>query len=317
MKKLLGLIISCFVFGISIPNTCAADTPLNIVFIPKSNDQEFWKFMRGGVDKAIQEVGSITLTWRGPSYNDDTDSQIRILQTYIRPGIDAIVIAPTDRVRLEEPLKKAAAQGIKLIVVDSGVNGSAHQNFVTTDNFAGGQLAAKHLSELLNSHGRVLLFRTVAGSASTDDRGDGFIKYLKEHAPKVSIVADVYGGGSTGKAFHSANDLLKKYPQLDGIFAVNESATDGMLRALRGAKRAGKIKFIGFDATGFLLDGLDKGEVDGLVVQNPRQMGYLGIKAAVAAIGNQPISDKTIFTDTTMVTKMNSKNPDIRTLLVP
>src|ERR1035437_1714794 len=95
------------------------DKNLNIVFIPKSSDQVFWKFMRDGVEKGMQEAGNISLTWRGPAYNDDTDSQISILQVYSRPGIDAIIIAPTDRVRLVEPIKKAAALGIKIIVVDS------------------------------------------------------------------------------------------------------------------------------------------------------------------------------------------------------
>lgn len=293
------------------------DKNLNIVFIPKSGDQVFWKFMRDGVDQGIREIGNIALTWRGPAYNDDTDSQIRIVEFYSRPGVDAIIIAPTDRVRLAEPVRKAAALGIKIIVVDSALDGNAYQNAVTTDNYSGGKLAAKHLSGLLSGRGRVLIFRTLAGSASTEDRANGFVDYIKANAPKITIVADEYGGGSRGKSLHSATKLLEKGLRIDGIFAVNESSSDGMLRALRNAGLAGKIKLVGFDSTDFLLDGLDKNEIDGLVVQNPRQMGYLGIKAAAAAIDNAAPKDKTIFTETTMVTRDNYKNPEIQTLLIP
>jgi ribose transport system substrate-binding protein len=316
MKNYLLIILGCLFF-ITLP-VIAQGKDLNIVFIPKSNDQVFWDIMRSGVDEAIKEIKAqenITLTWRGPSYNDDTDAQIRILQTYSRPNIDAIIIAPTDRERLVAPIQKAADQGIKMIVVDSAVNGTAHQAAITTDNYASGQLAAKHLVNILNRQGRIVVFRIVAGSASTDDRAQGFIDYLQKNAPDMKIIADIYGGGSRGKALHSATELLKETPGIDGIFAVNESATDGVLRALRNASRAGQIKLVGFDTSDFLLDGLKTGEVDGLVIQNPRQMGYLSIKAAVAAINNPVTTTKTTFTEAKLITKENYQAPEIRKLM--
>lgn len=289
---------------------------INLVFIPKSSDQEFWKFMRDGADRAIQEIGSISLTWRGPAYNDDADSQISILKVYSRAGVDAIVIVPTDRSRLSEPIRQAAALGIKVIVVDSAVEGESYQNFITTDNYAAGQLAAQELSKRLHAQGRVALFRTVAGSASTDDRAQGFIDYLKQHAPKMSIVSDTWGGGSKGKLLNSALAVLQSATPLDGVFAVNESASDGMLRALRSMNMAGKLRLIGFDSTDFLLDGLQKQEIDGLIVQDPRQMGYLAIKASVAAINGETSKEKTIHTPATMVTRDNVQKPEIKSLLV-
>ena len=313
MKKyLLGVFTVLFLL---IPPAFSQEKNIKLVFIPKSGDQVFWKFMRDGVEKAIREEGNITFTWRGPAYNDDTDSQLRIMEVYSQPGVDAIIIAPTDRLRLAEPIRKAAALGIKIIVVDSAVADNSYRSFITTDNHAGGRLAAKRLSELTNSRGNILVFRTVAGSASTDDRASAFIDYLKENSPGMTIVADEYGGGSRGKSLHNATELLKNIPNIDGIFAVNESSCDGMLRALRSKGLAGKIKLVGFDSTEFLLEGLEKKEIHGLVVQNPRQMGYLAIKTAVAAVKNEPAKDKTIFTDLTMVTRENYRNPEIRTLL--
>lgn len=315
MKKYLLLVFLSLVF--MLPLAQSKDEDLNIVFIPKSSDQDFWTFMRQGVEEGIRERGNISLTWRGPSYNDDTDAQIKILQEYTRPGIDAIIIAPTDRVRLANPVRKAATLGIKVIVVDSAIDGSDYRSFITTDNYSAGKLAAKQLSALLGARGNILVFRTVAGSASTDDRAKGFIDQLKSSSPTMTIIADEYGGGSRGKALHSANKILESIHNIDGLFAVNESASDGMLRALRSAGLAGKVRFIGFDSTPFLLEGLEKQEIDGLIVQNPRQMGYLGIKAAIAAVDESPVKDRTIFTNTTMVTRENYKKPDIQKLLIP
>jgi ribose transport system substrate-binding protein len=324
MKMRLLAVFAC-VFLV-VPFACPKDGNINIVFIPKSSDQVFWTFMRNGADKAVQEAGNVKLTWRGPAYNDDTDSQIRIVELYTKPEVDAIILVPTDRHRLAAPVKKAVASGIKVIVVDSGLDGDQYRNFITTDNYAAGKLAAERLSALLHGRGKVLLFRSVAGSASTDDRANGFIDYLKQNSPEIAIVADVYGGGSKGKAYHKAADQKRILHDVDGIFAVNESTAEGMLRALREAGLAGKKKFIGFDSTEFLLDGLAKREIDGLIVQDPRKMGYLGIKAAIAAVKDVPVNTlvkgvasngTTIFTDAKMVTLENFRRPEIQMLLSP
>jgi ribose transport system substrate-binding protein len=308
------------------PLALSKDKEINIVFIPKSSDQVFWTFMRKGAEKAVQEAGNVMLTWRGPAYNDDIDSQIRILALYTKQNVDAIVLVPTDRHRLVDPVRKAVAAGIKVVVVDSALNGDLYRNFISTDNYAAGKLAAERLSALLNGRGKVLLFRSVDGSASTDDRAHGFIDYLKKNSPEIVIAADVYGGGSKGKAYHKAVEQTRILHEVDGIFAVNESTAEGMLRALRSAGLAGKKKFIGFDSTEFLLDGLAKHEIDGLIVQDPRKMGYLGIKAAIAAVKGIPVNAvakdvspnaTTIHTEAKMVTLENFREPEIQMLLSP
>jgi ribose transport system substrate-binding protein len=313
MKKWIALLLSYL--ALVVCPVLAKD--LDIVFIPKSRDQVFWTFMRQGVERAVREDGHVQLTWRGPAHNDDVDSQIEILRIYSKPGVDAIIIAATDRNRLVAPVEQAAAQGIKVVAVDSALDGKAHTNFVTTNNHAAGKLAAERLAGLLNRQGKVAILRTIPGSGSTDDRADGFIEYVKKNAPHISIVADEYGGGTRGKAARNAGLLLEKHPDLDGIFAVNESTSDGMLRALRHAGQAGKKKFVGFDTSDFLLDGLAKQEINGLMVQDPRQMGYLSMKAALAAARGAAIKESTILTDAFMVTRENYAKPEIQALLVP
>lgn len=313
IKSLLWVMIVCL---FTLSTSQADEKKLNIVFIPKSSDQVYWTFMRKGVDDALKEQKNIELTWRGPSYNDDTDAQIQILRAYSHTGVDAIIIAPTDKSRLINPINEASAQGIKMIIVDSAVDTANYQTFVTTDNYSSGQIAAKHLSQLLHNKGNVVLFRIVAGSASTDDRAEGFLEYLHTHAPDIKIIADVNGGGSRGKALHSATELLQKTNHIDAIFAVNESATDGVLRALRNEKLSGKIKLIGFDASDYLLAALDSNEIDALILQSPRQMGYLSIKAALAALHHTQAYPKTVFTEVRLVTKANYHTPEIQKFIM-
>ncbi len=70
---------------------------------------------------------------------------------------------------------------------------------------------------------------------------------------------------------------------IDGIFCANESSSFGMLRVLQDNGWAGKVRFVGFDASDSLVKALANGHVDGLVVQDPVNIGYLGVKTMVSA----------------------------------
>jgi ribose transport system substrate-binding protein len=104
--------------------------------------------------------------------------------------------------------------------------------------------------------------------------------------------------------------------KLDGVFCVNESTTTGTLRALRKAKLAGQVKLVGFDSSEPLLEGIQTQEIHGLIVQNPMQMGYLGVQSALAAIQNKPV-ETTVYVDAVLVTPDNYRTPEIQALIRP
>jgi len=97
---------------------------------------------------------------------------------------------------------------------------------------------------------------------------------------------------------------------------VNESTTFGMLRALQDAGLAGKVKYVGFDSSAKLVEAMGKGEIHGLVLQNPMKMGYLGVKTLVAHLHGTPV-DKRVDTGVTLVTPENMNEPAVKDLLMP
>ena len=111
-------------------------------------------------------------------------------------------------------------------------------------------------------------------------------------------------------------NIIDKIRVADGIFCPNESSTFGMLLALKQNNLAGKIKLVGFDTSPPLIEGLKKGEIQALVAQNPKKMGYLGVKTVVAYIhGEQvpPVTDS----GAQLITKENVDTPEIQKLLKP
>ena len=109
--------------------------------------------------------------------------------------------------------------------------------------------------------------------------------------------------------------MLDKLKEADGIFCSNEPSTLGMLLALKQNNLAGSKKFVGFDTSPGLVEGLKRGEIQALVAQNPKKMGREAVKALVAKMKGEAVPT-VIDTGAAIITKGNLDTPEIQALLV-
>ena len=290
---------------------------LRITVIPKGTTHVFWKSVQAGAIKAAQELG-VDMVWQGPHVENERKQQIEVVQNAVSRGTDGVVLAPLDDTALVRPVAAAVERGIKAVIIDSALKYDNIVSFVATDNRAGGRLGAQRLAQIMGGTGRVLLLRYEEGSASTTEREEGFLEGLASAAPGIQLLStNQYGGVTAESAFQAAQNLLNLHgAAIDGIFCPNESTAFGMLRALTTAGKAGVIKFVGFDSSEPLVKGLRDGHIQGLVVQDPMNMGYLGVKALVAALQGKPVEPR-IDTGARMITPENMDEPAMRNLLSP
>ncbi len=292
------------------------EAPTEIAVIPKGMTHEFWKSIHAGAQRAASELG-VEILWKGPQKEDDRAQQITVVEDFISRGVDGIVLAPLDDRALMRPVRDAAREKIPVVIIDSALQGEDFISFVATDNYKGGVLAGKRMGELLQGKGNIFMIRYQAGSASTMKREAGFLDTMREGFPLVNfLVQDQYAGSTTETAYQLAENLLNRFPDVDGIFCPNESSTFGTLRALQETGKAGEIIFIGFDSSPKLVQGLQEGHIHGLVLQDPVKMGYLGVQQMVLYLKGQPI-EKRIDTGVYMVTKENMTDRQMQSLLMP
>ena len=286
MRRLLPLLFATLLPLALLPlSACSGGTSdrTTIAVIPKGTSHEYWKSVHAGAAKAAQEL-DIDILWKGPAKENDREGQIAVVEDAVSRGVDAIVLAPLDDTALVPAARDAAAQGIPLVVFDSALAWDGQAAFVATDNLRGGRLGGERLAELLDGQGTVLMLRYLEGSASTSEREQGFLEAIAEHPGITVVSANQYGGATTESCMQAAENLLNNYPEVDGVFAPCEPVTFGMLRALQDAGRAGKLRFVGFDATDKMVDAVRDGEIDALVLQDPFRMGELAVRAAVEVL---------------------------------
>jgi ribose transport system substrate-binding protein len=313
--KLKAIVLLCAAV-LCLTGGCAREKKVTIAVIPKGTTHSFWKTVHAGAVKAARESG-IDIIWQGPQKEDDREMQINVVQNFISRGVSALVLAPLDEVALVRPVQAAVKRGIPVVIIDSDLKDKSYSSFVATDNYEGGRLAGKYLAELIEEHGNVIMMRYNEGSASTTNRERGFLDAMREYAADAVLVStDQYGGVTAESSLQTGQNLLNKYGELDGVFCPNESSTFGMLRALETAGRAGTVKFVGFDASDPLMEGLKSGKIHGLVVQNPFRMGYLGVKTALAVVKGEQVA-KRADTGVMLVTEKNCETPEIRQVIAP
>jgi len=281
----------------------------------------FWQSIHAGAQKAATDLG-VEIIWRGPLREDDRDAQVSEVEGFVSRGISGICLAPLDDTALVPPVEEAGRRKIPVVIFDSGLKGGEYVSFVATDNTKGGKLAGDRLAQSIGGKGKVILLRYAEGHDSTGKREQGFLDAIKEH-PGIEVVSsNQYGGADVEGAYKKAEALLSTYKKpdgtlgIDGIFTPNESVSFALLRVLQDNGWAGKVKFVGFDASPNLVKGLRDGAIDGLVVQDPVNMGYLAVKTMVSHLKGQPV-EKRIDTGAHVATHENMETPDIKGLLEP
>jgi ribose transport system substrate-binding protein len=293
MRRLLLSLIGCLVLAGCSSSSKGGGRTYRIAVIPKGLTHEHWQSVERGAKKAADDLSSKDLTvevfWDGPRKEDDAKEQIDLIDQQVRVGLQGLVLAPQHSKQMVGPVKRAVGNKVAVVILDSGLDDEdLYVKYVATNNYNGGVLAAKYLMHRLAKKGvkepNLVLFRYQPGSESTKQREQGFLDQLeKEKANGKSynlISDDQYAGATVDTAKDAAGPLLRslKNKGIDGIFAVNESATAGMLAALRGQPEVKeRALLMGFDMSKPLLKSLREGEVIGLVVQNPYRMGYLGV----------------------------------------
>ncbi len=252
MRKMILIFAVCIavaVFGCnrSGPKGAGTGKKLTIAVIPKGTSHEFWKSIHAGSIKAARELSTqgsqVEVIWKGPLREDDREQQIQVVEGFTSQGVDGIVLAPLDNRALARPVEEAKTANVPTVIIDSALDSNSIVSFVATDNRKGGMLAADRLGQLLGGRGKVIMLRYAEGSASTQDREDGFLQEIKQKYPNIELIStDQYGGATRDTAKRASENLLNRFgDEVQGIFTPNESTTAGMLLALQDIGKASKV----------------------------------------------------------------------------
>jgi ribose transport system substrate-binding protein len=268
---------------------CNRQHRTTIAVIPKASADIFWQSVHAGAVKGSWD-SQVDMVWEGPPNETDIATEMQIVETMINRRVDAICLAPSDKSAFKIVVDRAVKAGIPVIIYDSGMDSENYRTFVATDNYLGGEMGAERLGQRMKGKGKIVMVKTTPGGASTTAREDGFRDGLKAKYPGIEILDERYGMASVAQSLTVMENMLTAHPDLQGIFCSNESGSLGASQALRARNK--KLTLVGFDSSPSLIEAVQGGWIDTLVIQDPFTMGETAVKSAVRAIRGEATPKK-------------------------
>lgn len=280
--------------------TTAIPENYKIYLITMDKTTQYWYTLNDGVSTMSKLLG-ITYIWDAPQKRN-ADEQIDIISNAVNNGADALMIAATDPVKVSGVIEDAIAGGVKIIYVDSPAN---VEGIVTlaTDNYSAGITAGETMILQLESegieNGSIGIIGSLQEQRTTTERERGFREAL-ENDGRFKLLETKYSGQDRVLAQTMALSYIIEYPDLVGIFGVDEITTVGVGNAIKSNPK--NIVGIGFDITETIQKFIDDGNLKAVMVQSPFTMGYLGLSQTIAALNGYDTGSPFINTGITIRT---------------
>lgn len=241
--------------------------------------------------------------------SQDELKQNQIIENFITQGVDAICVVPINSESIIPAIVKANKASIPIVNIDNKINmesakkqGAKIAFYIGSDNFEGGQLAAKFIAKKLNSKGTVAILEGVTGNDAAIQRKGGFEDAIKKY-PNIKIVASQAADWNRQKAKDIFQAIIAAHPNLNAVFACNDEMALGVIAAMNSNNiPLNSIVVVGFDAIDEAVKAVKEDKLDATIAQQPKLMGKQSIELLLDLLNGKAVN-KTYSTPLKVITK--------------
>jgi ribose transport system substrate-binding protein len=225
----------------------------------------------------------------------DPAKQNNQLSDFVAQGYDAIFLNPVDSRAAGEGVKKAHEAGIPVFTYDVQVTDEEAKDLIVShigsDNYQGGLLAGESMMKVTGDKGRIAII-TYPEVTSCILRVNGFREYLREHNSKLVIVTELSGKGNRSDGYAVATDILTAYPDIVGIFAINDPSGLGAYSAVLKAGKTEQVTIVAFDASPAGKQAVFEKKLYDSPQQFPRKMAIGSVEAFIKHLDGEEVPKK-------------------------
>jgi ribose transport system substrate-binding protein len=247
----------------------------------------FFVTLRDGAQAQAEEMGVNLVV---VDSQNDAATEASNIEDLIQRDVDALLINATDSDAVVPSVQKANEAGIPVFTIDRSAGGGEVVSHIASDNVAGGEMAGNYLAEQLDNSGNVVELQGIPGTSAARDRGEGFNNVM-DQKDNIEVVARQAANFDRTEGLNVFQNILQAQPEIDGVFAHNDSMVLGAIQAAESADRAENIVFVGFDAIDDAVQAVKDGRLDATVAQQPAEMGRLGVETAMAYLDGSEVED--------------------------
>ena len=230
---------------------------------------------------------------------ESAEKQVQIMTDCINQGYNAIILQCSDGTALAPSVRQAEEAGIPVITLNLDcASDTVHSALVMAVDYDAGRMAADKMAEQMGGAGDIAIIQGVPGLTRTDRLEQGFRDTISKY-PKIKIVDAQTASFQKDTAMTVMNSFLQSYPDLKGVFAINDAMAEGAALAAESANKKGKICIWGADGEKDALAMIENGAMAGTIYTNSWDEGSTAAKIALLMIGSE--YSYTVLTETPKV----------------
>ncbi len=264
-----------------------AQKKAKIVVFTKNVTNPFWKAVRVGADKAGKALG-VEIEHAAPTKPDNIEEQTRLIEDWIVKKPDAFVFVPVDYKALVPSVEKVNKAGVPIVIFSNRMTGVDYVTYVGSDDETIGYEISKYLFKAMGNRGKMIHIDGVPAAITAQNRKKGFERALRE-TPGVELLVSQPGNYRRLPAVQVFENLMQRFPVIDGVFSANDDMAVGVVEALEAAGRGGKTRVVGIDAIPDAVQAILKGRLLASADYSGHDQGYLAVTAAVKYLRGEKI----------------------------
>ena len=218
---------------------------------------------------------------------ESAETQVQIMTDCINQGYNAIILQCSDGTALAPSVKQAEEAGIPVITVNLDcASDTIHSALVMAVDYDAGRMAADKMAEQMGGSGKIAIIQGVPGLERTDNLEKGFRDTIANYSG-IEIVDAQSASFQKDTAMTVMNSFLQSYPDLKGVFAINDAMAEGAALAAQSANKKGQICIWGADGEKDALAMIESGDMAGTIYTNSWDEGSTAAKIALLMIGSE------------------------------
>lgn len=257
-----------------------------LAMIPKLKGIAYFNACEKGAREAAEELGNVELLYDGPLVGSE-EGQNEMIDAFITQGVDVLALAANDPVAVAPYLKKARDQGIRVLTFDADADAekSGREVFV---NQARSEDVAQTLVDVMAEEAGENAKTALISSTETAPNQAEWTRHMKDYMarkyPQMKLLVTKYPGEDLQKALQMTQDVLKAYPEVQGIWGLSSVAFPGAADAVKKAGLSGKVVVTGLSTPNDMREFVQEGTVKTVVLWNAVDLGYLTVHVARALV---------------------------------
>lgn len=311
LRTFLTLVAAAFITGCggdkgTQPSPSAGGTPaaggteagkkITVAFLPKIKGIAYFSSCAEGAQEAAKELGNVELIYDGPT-DGDPKKQAEMIESWTVDGVDVIAVSPNAPDVVANAMKEAIAEGVKIITWDADAAADTRSFFVNqaTAQAIGEGMVNAMINDLgADTEGDVVIISSDATSANQNAWIDAMKPAIEKSKLKLATIK--YPGENASQALADSKDVIKKYPNLKGLFGISSVSFPGASEAVAQTGNSGKILVTGLSTPNDMKKFVKDGTVKSVVLWNTVDLGYLTVHVAEALANGKLKEDATTFT---------------------